>query len=66
MSKNRPDLEWQKDFYDSIIKTEGQIGIQVRYILDNPVRKGLARTWEDYPYKGAIGCELKDILYGIR
>jgi REP element-mobilizing transposase RayT len=41
MSKNRSDLEWQKDFYDTIIKTQSQIGTQVRYILDNPVRKGL-------------------------
>jgi REP element-mobilizing transposase RayT len=65
LSKNKPDLEWQKDFYDHVIKEREQIATQVRYILDNPVRKGLARTWEEYPGKGAIGCELKDILYGI-
>lgn len=41
MSTNKPEIEWQKDFYDHIIGTNEDIGAQVRYVLDNPVRKGL-------------------------
>jgi len=65
MSKNKPEIRWQKDFYDHIIRINSDVGAQVRYILDNPVRKGLASSWEDYPFKGAIGCKLEDILLGI-
>jgi len=65
MSTNKPGMRWQKDFYDHVIRTKEDVATQVRYILDNPVRKGLALSWEDYPFKGSIGCELEDILLGI-
>jgi REP element-mobilizing transposase RayT len=65
MSKNKPEIRWQKDFYDHVIRTNEDIAAQVRYILDNPVRKGLASSWEEYPFKGSIGCELEDILLGV-
>lgn len=65
LSVNKPEIEWQKDFFDSIIKAQNQIGTQVRYILDNPVRKGLASSWQEYPYKGSLGCDLNDVLCGI-
>lgn len=64
-SKNRPEMRWQKDFYDHIIRTDGSVAVQVKYILDNPVRKGLVPTWQEYPFKGSIGCRLEDILIGI-
>jgi hypothetical protein len=41
------------------------IAAQVRYILDNPVRKGLVSSWEEYPFRGSIGCDLENILNGI-
>jgi len=65
LSRNMPTALWQKDFYDHIIRTEKTIATQVRYILDNPVRKGLVSSWRDYPYKGSIGCSLDDVLSGI-
>ena len=34
-----------------------------RYILENPVRAGSARTVEEYPFVGSLVCELRD-LYG--
>ncbi len=65
LSVNRPEIEWQKDFYDHVIKSENERSMQVKYILDNPIRKGLADRWEDYPYKGSFGCRLEDILGSI-
>jgi REP element-mobilizing transposase RayT len=65
MSRNKPEIRWQKDFYDRIIRTNEDVATQVRYVLDNPVRKGLVSSWEEYPFKGAIGCELDDVLLGI-
>ncbi len=65
LATNRPAIRWQKDFYDHVIRTNEKLAVQARYLLDNPVRKGLARSWEDYPYKGAIGYALDDVLNGI-
>jgi hypothetical protein len=62
LSKNRIGIRWQKDFYDHIIKKNENLSTQVRYILDNPVRKGLVSHWYEYCYKGSIGCNLDDTL----
>lgn len=65
LSLNKPGIRWQKDFYDHIIRSDESLSVQVRYILDNPVRKGLVESWQKYPFKGSIGCKLEDILNGI-
>ncbi len=65
MSRNRIGIRWQKDFYDHIIKKHEDLSAQVRYILDNPVRKGLVSHWQEYNFNGSIGCDLEDILNGI-
>ena len=65
MTVNKPKMKWQKNFYDHVIRTHEEIVNQVRYILDNPVRKGLVSSWQEYPFKGSIGCKLEDILNGI-
>jgi putative transposase len=65
LASNRPEIKWQKDFYDHVLRSDEKVAVQVRYILDNPVRKGFASSWQDYPHKGAIGYELNDVLNGI-
>jgi putative transposase len=65
MAMNKIGISWQKDFYDHIIRRHEEIAVQVRYILDNPVRKGLVSSWQEYPFKGSIGCKLEDVLNGI-
>jgi hypothetical protein len=65
MSKNRIGIRWQKDFYDHIIKKNEGLSTQVRYILDNPVRNGIVSHWQEYRYKGSIGCDLDYILNKI-
>ena len=54
--------KWQKDFYDHVIRKEENLISIARYILDNPVRKGLVAHWDDYPFKGSVGFDLEDIL----
>jgi REP element-mobilizing transposase RayT len=65
LSQNMPAVRWQKDFYDHIIRSEHTIASQVKYILDNPVRKGIVSSWQEYPFHGAIGCSLESVLTGI-
>jgi len=39
-----------------------ELGPHVRYVLDNPVRKGLVREWREYEFTGAIGMDLETFL----
>jgi REP element-mobilizing transposase RayT len=45
---------WQRRFYDRGVRTPQQFDEVVRYILDNPVKEGLAESWEEYPYLSGI------------
>jgi REP element-mobilizing transposase RayT len=40
---------WQAGYYDHRLRDEEDLAVQARYIVDNPVRKGWARHWRDYP-----------------
>jgi REP element-mobilizing transposase RayT len=53
LARNHPSEEWQKDFYDHILRKDEDLIKQVRYILGNPVRKGLVEDWKVYPFKGS-------------
>ena len=64
LKKQCCQFQWQKDFYDHIIRQNENLITQIRYILDNPVRKGLVNNWNDYPFKRSIGIELEDVLHG--
>jgi len=65
MSANKPNLKWQKNFYDHMIKRDESLVVQVRYVFDNPVRKNLVTFWQEYPFTDSLGCSLKNILAGI-
>ena len=44
---------WQKDFYDHILREQENILDQTKYILENPIRKKIVTSWNDYAYKGS-------------
>ena len=62
LSQHQINSGWQKGFFDHIIRKDEGLIDTAKYILDNPVRKGLVEHWQDYPFKGAIGCQMEDIL----
>ncbi|MEX0785993.1 MAG: transposase [Dehalococcoidia bacterium] len=45
----RPSL-WQKSYYDHVLRREDDIDQVIQYIVENPVRAGLAGCVEEYPY----------------
>jgi putative transposase len=57
-SKAGLGIIWQKNFYDHILRTEDDLSNHLRYILRNPVRKGLVGRWQDYAYKGSTVFDL--------
>lgn len=62
LAQNRPDIVWQDDFYDTILRRSRGFTASLRYIALNPVRAGLAEHIHDCPYTGSIGCELNEVL----
>ena len=54
---------WQRGFFDYILDTEEKVISRIRYIEENPLRKGLVRNVEDYKYSSARFREETDLEY---
>jgi REP element-mobilizing transposase RayT len=59
-SKNHHEIEWQKSFYDHILRTDEEIDKHMRYFLENPVRKEIIEDWKEYPWKGSMVFDLNE------
>ena len=62
LAANRPDLEWQEDFYDHIIRRSEGWEVQARYAALNPVRARFAEDIFAWPYTGSIGYDRDEVL----
>jgi len=45
---------WAKAFHDHAVRREENLAAIARYIVLNPVRAGLVRSWRDYPHWDAV------------
>lgn len=45
---------WQKAFHDHALRTEEDLRQVARYMVTNPLRAGLVRQMEDYPFWNAV------------
>jgi len=43
---------WQQGYYDHILRSRHAVEDAVRYVLENPVRAGLAKRVGEYPFSG--------------
>jgi REP element-mobilizing transposase RayT len=52
----RPDEQpiWQRDFWDTQLRRSENYDSKWRYVVDNPVRAGLARRAEEWPFQGEL------------
>jgi len=41
---------WQKGYHDHGLRGDEDYRVRARYVLQNPIRAGLVRRVEDYPY----------------
>ncbi len=46
---------WQAGFFDHVLRSDESTEKHARYILANPVRAGLARSIDEYPFAGPRG-----------
>lgn len=49
------EFHWQIGFYDHVIRSEENLSMQIEYLLNNPVRKGLAKHWQEWSGCGWFG-----------
>ena len=52
--RNRPDARWQRSFDARPLRPDESVEAVARYIHNNPVRGGLVKAWQDYPFTGCI------------
>jgi putative transposase len=41
---------WQAGYFDRCLRSETDLYRQARYVIENPLRRGLAQRIEEYPY----------------
>jgi len=51
--KRTSESLWQDSYYDHVLRDDEEMARTVRYVLENPVRKGLVREFLEYPHSGS-------------
>lgn len=49
-NRNRSGRMWQKESFDRIVRSDEDVRAKALYILDNPVRKGLVKSCEEWAW----------------
>ena len=44
---------WQESYFDRVLRDDEEMERTVRYVLENPVRKGLVNAFDEYPFSGS-------------
>jgi hypothetical protein len=45
---------WEEGFFDHVLRSNESYSQKWHYVRENPVRAGLVRSVEDWPYQGEI------------
>lgn len=59
LARHRPGVKWQGDFFDHIVRDEDELKRQMRYVVGNPMRRGLVDNWQSYPF---LGSDVYDLV----
>ena len=52
--KEQPRSLWQPGFFDHLLRSDESYAQKWEYVRENPVRAGLVKVAEDWPYQGEI------------
>ncbi len=56
---------WQKNYYEHVLRRDEDTRSTIRYICDNPVRKGLVADFREYEFLGSFADDRDDVLQDI-
>jgi REP element-mobilizing transposase RayT len=54
----KPSRKWQPGSFDRLLRSSESLHDKWLYIQENPVRAGLVRRWEDWPYRYEFNEEI--------
>ena len=57
---------WQRYGYERVLRSEDHTMDLIRYILANPVRAGLAKSMNGYPFSGSGVVSLEELMDGLQ
>lgn len=60
--KKHGAMLWQTNFYDHVVRSHESPSRVAAYIWMNPVRKGLCRNFDEYPFSGSFTRPWRDPL----
>ena len=55
---------WQRGYYDHVLRRDEVVPVVARYILNNPLRRGLSDDAAAYGRSGSFVCPIAEILRG--
>lgn len=53
---------WQPSYFDRVLRDEDSTICVVRYILENPIRRGYVKSPDEYPFSGSARYTMKQIM----
>ncbi len=53
---------WERDGFTRVLLADHEPQVAARYIIENPVRAGLVRRVEDYPFTGSQRYTMKQLM----
>jgi putative transposase len=56
---------WQRYGFEHVLRDEEITPVVAKYILENPIRAGMVRRVEDYPFVGSLVYPLADLIAGV-
>ena len=59
-------IRWHKDYYGRIIRKTEDIIKQIRYVANNPVRKGIVNDWREYKWTGSVNFDIDELIKGAQ
>jgi putative transposase len=57
---------WQRSYFDHVLRDDEDVFAVARYILNNPVRAGLVKSPEVYPFLGSLTMNVRDLWYSVQ
>jgi REP element-mobilizing transposase RayT len=57
---------WQRYGYEHVLRGDQDTLSVARYIIENPVRAGLVKRVEDYPFIGSTVYSISEILEAVQ
>jgi len=58
----RREALWQRYGYEHVLRDEESTPAIIKYIIENPIRAGLAVQPLDYPHWGSFVCSREELL----